>query len=91
MEGEEEVADDPSSNSSESEDLLTARIGGRLGDEFRRGAQPSEPPATGGGKVNFLSGHWLEFLRGPLGANSESSSGVAGVGESVEEVENEDA
>jgi hypothetical protein len=56
-EGEEEVVEDPSSNSSESRDLVTVGIAGRLGKEFWRGSQPSEPPTTGGGMANFLSGH----------------------------------
>lgn len=90
-EGGEDVADEPSSKSSESEDLVTVGNGGMLGEEFWRGSQSKEPPATGSGRASLRSGHWFEFLCDTLGSNSESSSGVAGAGESVEEVEKEEA
>jgi hypothetical protein len=90
-EGEEDVVDDPSSKSSESEDLETAGIGGMLGEELWWGSQSNEPPETASGRDNLRSGHWLEFLFDTPGTNSESSSGVAGVGESVEDVEKEEA
>lgn len=85
------MVDDPSSKSSELEGLGTVWIGGRFGKEFRWGSQSKEPLATASGRANLRSDHWLEFLGDALGANSESSSGVAGAGESVEEVENEEA
>ena len=48
------------------------------------GSQPSEPPAAGSGRANFASDHWLELR--PV---SESSSGVAGAGDSVEDEDEE--
>lgn len=54
-------------------------------------SQLKEAPVTVFGKANFLSDHWFEFRWNPLDANSESSSGVAGAGESEEDVENEEA
>ena len=79
IEGEEEVADAPSSRSSESQDLAMVGIG----------ARPNEPPGAGSDGASFLSDHWLDLLPGILGAVSESSSGVAGAGESVEDEEDE--
>ena len=85
-EGEEEVTDAPSSKSSESSDLAMGGIGARPGE---CGSRPNEPTATGSNGANFLSDHWLDLLPGILGAISESSSGVAGAGESVEDEEDE--
>ena len=53
------------------------------------GSEPNVPPAAGSDGANFLSDHWLDLLPGILGAISESSSGVAGAGESVEDEEDE--
>lgn len=91
MEGGEDVVDEPSSKSSKSEGFAIVGIGGRLGKEFRRGSQSNEPRATGSGRASVCSDHWWELLWDTLGMNSESSSGVAGAGESVEDVENEEA
>lgn len=80
--------DDPSSESSESSDLAIVGIGGRP-REGLRGSQRNEPFTTGSGGANFLSDHWLDLLPATLGPLSESSSGVVGAGESVEEDEEE--
>ena len=61
-EGEEEVMDDPSSKSSESEDLAMVGIGARLREGFCRGSHPNEPFVAGSGRANFLSDHWLDPL-----------------------------
>ena len=86
IEGEEEITDAPSSRSSESQDLAMVGMGARLGGW---GSEPNEPPVTGSEGSSFLSDHWLDLLPGILGAISESSSGVAGAGESVEDEEDE--
>jgi hypothetical protein len=90
-EGGDDVVDEPSSKSSESEDLAIVGIGGMRGEELWRGSQSNGPPGTGSGRASLWSDHGFEFLWDTLGSNSESSSGVAGAGESVEEVENEEA
>ena len=86
IEGEEEVTDAPSSRSSDSQDLAIVGIGAR---PVERGSEPNKPPATGSDEASFLSDHWFDLLPGILGAVSESSSGVAGAGESVEDEEDE--
>jgi len=85
IEDEEEVVDSPSSRSSGSGDLA---IVGRLREGFWWGSHP-KPPASGSGKANFPSDHWLDVLEDTPGPISESSSGVAGVGDSVEDEEEE--
>ena len=86
IEGEEEVTETPSSRSSESSDLAMVGIGARPG---ACGSEPNEPLVAGSDEASFLSDHWLDLLPGILGAISESSSGVAGAGESVEDEEDE--
>lgn len=88
-EGEEEVVEDPSSNSSESEDLAMVGIGGMLREGFWWGSQSNEPPATGSGRESLVSDHWPDLLWDKPESNSDSSSGVAGAGESVEDEEEE--
>ena len=78
--------DDTSSKSSESQDLAMVGVGGRLREW---GSQPNEPPGAGDGGASFLSNHWLDLLEDVAGPSSESSSGVAGAGESVEDEEEE--
>lgn len=87
-EGEEEVIDNLSSTSSNSEDLAMAGIWGMSGEGFW-GSHPNEPSAMGSSRAGFLSDHWLDLLWDILGPISESSSGVAGAGDSVEDEEDE--
>ena len=86
---EEEVVEESSSTSSESEDLAMAGIEGGFDERFWWGSHPNEPPAAGSGRANFLSDHWPDLLWDALGPISESSSGVAGAGDSVEDEEEE--
>ena len=86
---EEEVVEESSSTSSDSEDLAMAGIGGMRGARFLWGSHPNEPLAAGSGRASFLSDHWLDLLCDILGPISESSSGVAGAGDSVEDEEDE--
>jgi len=85
---EEEVVEDSSSTSSDSEDLT---MGGMFEERFWWGSHPNEPPAAGSGRARFLSDHWLDLLWNVLGPISELSSGVAGAGDSVEDEEEEEA
>lgn len=87
-ESEEEVVEDSSSTSSDSEDLA---MGGIFEERFWWGSHPNEPPAAGSGRVRFLSDHRFDLLWDVFGPNSESSSGVAGAGDSVEDEEEEEA
>lgn len=62
-----------------------------LREWFRGRSHPKEPAAAGSARGSFLSDHWLDLLYAILGPVSESSSGVTGAGESVEDEEEDGA